>query len=153
MNHTNMPEKIIHTESCRTSLFFFWLTANFKLTNKRLQIKTYNTFLGCLPIGHSSENISYRNISSVKSSSKLHVLKFFIGGWLFLGSFRLMQSSAFLNLGVIELIIGFLFLLHSYKSTLKIVNNSGRTTNIEVFFLEGKKINVISRELNNQIIN
>lgn len=54
---------------------------------------------------------------------------------------------------MIELIVGFLFLLHSYKSTLKIVNNSGRSTTIEVSFIESKKINAISRELNNQVAN
>jgi hypothetical protein len=106
------------------------------ITNKHLLIKSKHTIFGFLPIGHRSENIHFRSISSVQSSSKIHIFRFLIGMYLFFGSFRLIQSPPFFKFGMGELIVGFLFLLHSYKSTLKIVNNSGRSTNIEVSFFE-----------------
>ena len=112
-----------------------------------------NTILGILPIGHRSENISYRNISSVESSSKLYIIRFLIGLWLFTESFRLIASSNFFVVGVVELILGFLLLCHRYKSKLKITNNSGKSTEIEVPFLESKKIQKVSRKVNDQIIN
>jgi len=151
MNHTT--EQTIHYESCRSSLFLFWLPTKFKITNKRLLVESNNTLLGIFPIGHRSENINYRNVSSVESSSKLHIIRFLIGLWLFTGSFRLILSSNFFELGIIELIIGLLLLGHCYKSKLKIVNNSGKSTEIEVPFFEGKKIQKVSKEVNNQVIN
>ena len=153
MNYFSTSEQVIHSESCRSSLLFFWLPTKFKITNKRLLVESTNTILGVLPIGHRSENISYRNIASVESSSKLHIIRFLIGIWLFTGSFRLMTSSNFLVLGVIEFILGFLLLCHCYKSKIKIVNNSGKSTEIEVPFIEGNKIQKVSREVNNQVIN
>jgi hypothetical protein len=153
MNQSIPSEKLIYSNSCRLSIFFFWLTTHFVISNKSLLIKSKQTIFGILPIGQRSENIHYRSISSVHSSSKINIVRLLIGVYLFFGSFRLIQSPPFFKFGMIELIVGFLFLLHSYKSTLKIVNNSGQSTNIEVSFLESKKINAISRELNNQVAN
>jgi hypothetical protein len=153
MNYFSTSEQVIHSESCRSSLLFFWLPTKFKITNKRLLVESRNTILGILPIGHRSENISYRNISSVESSSKLYIIRFLFGLWLFTGSFRLIASSNFFVVGVVELILGFLLLCHCYKSKIKIVNNSGKSTEIEVPFIEGNKIQKVSREVNNQVIN
>ena len=153
MNQSIPSEKMIYSNSCRVSIFFFWLTSHFVITNKSLLIKSKHTIFGFLPIGHRSENIHYRSISSVQSSSKIHIFRLLIGMYLFFGSFRLIQSPPFFKFGMIELIVGFLFLLHSYKATLKIVNISGQSTSIEVSFFQSKKINAISRELNNQVAN
>lgn len=152
MNYFPTSEQVIHSESCRSSLLFFWLPTKFKITNKRLLVESTNTILGVLPIGHRSENINYRNVASVESSSKLHVIRFLIGLWLFTGSFRLILSSDFFIVGIIEFIIGLLLLCHCYKSKLKIVNNSGKSNEIEVPFIESKKIKKVTREINNQIV-
>ncbi|WP_048882940.1 hypothetical protein [Bacillus sp. 445_BSPC] len=153
MNQQYKSEQIIHSESCRSSLLFFWLPTKFKITNRRIMVESKNTVFGFLPIGHRSENITLRNIASVKSSSKIHVIRLLLGLWLFTGSFRLMLSPELFTLGVIELITGFLLLCHCSKSKLKIISNSGQSTEIEVPFIESKKINKVTREVNNQIIN
>ena len=71
-----------------------------------------------------------------------------------LGSFRLMAlHQNFFLVGVVEFILGFLLLCHCYKSKLRIANNSGKSTEIEVPFLESKKIKKVSKKINNQIIN
>src|SRR3954447_6567688 len=101
MNYFSTSEQVIHSESCRSSVLFFWLPTKFKITNKRLLVESTNTILGVLPIGHRSENINYRNVASVESSSKLHVIRFLIGLWLFTGSFRLILSSDFFIVGII----------------------------------------------------
>lgn len=95
MNQQYKSEQIIHSESCRSSLLFFWLPTKFKITNRRIMVESKNTVLGFLPIGHRSENITLRNIASVKSSSKIHVIRLLLGLWLFSGSFRLMLSLDF----------------------------------------------------------
>ena len=65
----------------------------------------------------------------------------------------MIQGPQFFALGMSMLIVGAVLLLFSYKYTLKIRNNSGHTIIVEVPFLESKKINAISRELNNQVVN
>lgn len=154
MLQRHMSETIIYSRTCRTSIFLFWLTAKFKITDKCLMIKTPNTIFGFLPVGYRLESISYRNISSVQTSTKVHIFRLLIGMYFFFGSFRLIvsQSPIFSKIGIVEIILGFLLLLHCYKKTLKIINNSSQSTNIEVPFFEGNKINAISREINNQVV-
>lgn len=153
MKQQFITEKIVHSESCRSSILFFWLPTKFIITDKRILVESKNTIFGLLPIGQRSENIRYRNISTVKSSSKIHVIRLLLGLWLFTGSFRLMLSPDFFTFGLIELIIGVLFLFHCSKSKLKIISNSGESTEIEVPFIESKKVSKVAREINNQVIN
>ncbi|PFO08682.1 hypothetical protein COJ85_02955 [Bacillus sp. AFS076308] len=75
MNQSIPSKKLIYSDFCRLIIFFFWLTTHFEITNKSLLIKSKYTIFGFLPIGHHSENISYRSISSVKSSSKIHIFR------------------------------------------------------------------------------
>ncbi|MED4587683.1 hypothetical protein [Priestia flexa] len=146
-------EQTIHSASCRTSPLLFWLPTKFLVTNKRISVEKKNAFLGFIPYGHNTEDIIYRNISSVQSSSKLHPIRFLIGLWLFTSSFRLLTSPDFFMLGIIELILGLLLLVHCYKAKLKIITNSGKNTETEVSFIEINKVKKIAREVNNQIIN
>ncbi|MEW4242335.1 hypothetical protein Q0N51_25410 [Priestia megaterium] len=153
MNMFQSSEQTIHNESCRSSLLFFWLPTRFRVTNKRLSVEKRNTFLGFIPFGYDSEDITYRNISSVQSSAKLHPIRCLLGLWLFTGSFRLLASTTFFGLGVIEFILGALLLAHCYKAKLKVITNSGRNTEVEVSFLEGNKLRKIARAVNNQVVN
>src|SRR3954462_15365713 len=99
-----MLNLIFHKEFMQN---FEWLekyVISYELIFKQFRGKY--TILGVLPIGHRSENINYRNVASVKSSSKLHVIRF---------------------------LIGLLQLCHRYKSKLKIVNSSGKSAEIVPF--------------------
>ena len=143
----------LQQKTCRTNIFFFWLTTKFIITSRSLLIKSPNTVFGILPVGHREENISYRNISSIQQSSRVHIIRLLLGIYLFTSSFRLVHSPQFFKFGMIELILGAVLLLFSYKATLKIINNSGHTIIVEVPFSESSKIKAISREINNQVSN
>ena len=114
-------------------------------------IESHNTLMGVLPIGRNTENVIYRNIASVNSTSKLYVIKFLIGLSMFTSSFRIILYPDFYLLGIIELIIGFLLLCHCYKAQLKIVTNGGQSTEVKVPIFESRKINRITKEINNQL--
>ena len=147
----SVSEQTIYSETCRSHLFFFWLPTRFKVTNRRLMVESHNTLMGVLPIGRNTENIIYRNIASVHSTSKLYVIRFLIGLSMFTSSFRIILYPDFYLLGIIELIIGFLLLCHCYKAKLKIVTNGGQSTEIKVPIFESRKINRITKEINNQL--
>jgi len=132
---------------------FFWLPTLFQVTNKRSQFKKGNSLLRFIPFGNESEDITYRNISSVQSSAKLHPIRCLIGLWLFTGSFRLLGSTTFFGLRIIEFVLGFLLLVHCYKAKLRVITNSGRNTEVEVSFLEGNKLRKIARAVNDQVVN
>lgn len=114
---------------------FFLLPTRFQVTNKKFQLKKRNTFLGFILFRYDSEDITYRNISPVQLSAKLHPIRCLIGLWPFTGSFRLLASTTFFWLGIIEFVLGVLLLAHFYKAKLKIINNSRRNTEVEVSFL------------------
>lgn len=144
-------ERIIFHETCKNSLLRFWLNTKFTVSNKKLQIEARKNILGMFPLGYSLENISYRNISTVKSTSKVSIFKLLFGIWLFTSSFRLMFSSTFMVLGILECLIGLYFLFHSIKYVLQIVSNSGKSNEITVSIFEGRKIRKISEEISNMI--
>jgi hypothetical protein len=147
----NNYEQIIYSGACRSSLIFFWLPTKFKITNKRIVIESHNTNFGIFPSGHCSENYVYRNIDIVRSSSKLYFFRFFIGLFLCIDSFKPLLGPELYWYGIIEFLIGFLLLIHSYKSKLKITSNSGAITEIVVPIFESKKIKRVSREINKQL--
>ncbi|KYG33413.1 hypothetical protein [Priestia endophytica] len=156
----NSSEQIIADIACRKSLLFFWLPTYFLISNKRVSIHSRNAILGILPLGTSGEDLTYRSISSVKTSTKLHIFRFLIGAWLtFWGALSTLPVgfSAFSsNVGIVMfllLVFGVLLLLHSYTATLKISNSSGGTTKVEVPYIEGRKLKKVAKHINSQLIN
>ena len=75
-------EKITREDVFTTSLVLFWLKvnkANFILTNKRITGYTPNTIGGYVPFGKKEVVQPLKTISSVSSSTKLHLGRLGVG--------------------------------------------------------------------------
>lgn len=144
-------ENVVNSSEFTTNLMLFWLKAKFTLTTKRINGFTPNTILGLIPLGKNEITFPTNKIAGVSVSTKFHLSRLLIGGFVFLFGLGLLSKSFFL--AILVILFGLGSLLNCYTSRLMITNNAGQSPNIEISILEKSKLQNFANEINDSIVN
>lgn len=143
-------EKIVCERNFKPSLIFFWLKANYVLTDKRLTGSQPNVIFNIFPLGKEQVNQPLKTIASVNSGTKFFFKKFLVGlGLAILGWYLIRDDST--AGGIIFLLWGLYVLLNSYMSTFIIMNTGGQKVGYSLSWIEKSKVQQFVNDINTVI--
>ncbi len=142
-------ERVIKKAKFTANLFLFWLKADYTLTNKRIEGKAPNTFLGLIPLGSAKISQPLKTVASVSCSTKFFFKRLLVGAILLALGGGMIQDS--FGGAMIFIVIGAVNVLNCYTATFGIVNNSGQNVGYEISLLEKSRVEEFVNLANNQI--
>lgn len=142
--YLSKDEEIIGQYDLSYSAIFSFAKSNFDITNKRLIVKTPNTF-GIIPIGKNSSTYPLNNISRVKIDRKINIKVFLIGClvlFITLCDFKHLFLLFLIGIGTI---------VASMETSISIQNNAGRGIKYNISPFEGGMAKDLIHKLNKAI--
>lgn len=131
-----------------TSYFTFYLKGEVSFTSDNVRIKTPNTILGLIPLGHTEEVIDIAQISGASSDFKIKlgqmIFAFFI---MLFGVACLTGKGGMPILGIFLILLGIDGILSSIQTTVTIRESSGTTHVISLVAFEKGKAEVIKQRV------
>lgn len=143
-------EHLVQKEKFTPRLLVFWLKVDLSLTNKRIIGSTPNIVLNLIPFGRRDVTFPLKNIAGVLSSTKFFFKRFLLGIILIAGGYALMESNLVLSVPLI--VLGIIYFLNCYTSTLIITNSAGQKEGVEISILEKEKLSRFAGEVNNKVM-
>lgn len=137
-------ENNVHTAKFSPSVILFWLKTELGVTSTRIVSKRANSLLGVIPLGYAEETFPLANTAGVGVEIKFSLGRAIFGFILFVAG--LTNLNAFF--GWIALLLGLSLLLNAMSSVLKIKNNGGGETKLQVSILEKAKLEQFRSEVN-----
>jgi hypothetical protein len=142
--HFAPGETNVHTTKFSPSVILFWIKTEMGVTNTRVVSRRANTLLGTIPLGYAEETYPLSNTASTSVDVKFSLGRAVFGLIFFLVSFQMLNNL----FGWILLIIGLSMLLNALSARLKITNNCGGSTFLQVSILEKAKMEQFRNEVN-----
>jgi hypothetical protein len=130
--HFAPGESSVHTTKFSPSVILFWLKTEMGVTNTRVVSRRANTLLGVIPLGYAEETFPLASTAATAVD-----IKFSLG--------RAILNNIF---GWILLLLGASMLLNALSARLKITNNGGGSTFLQVSILEKAKMEQFRNEIN-----
>ena len=137
-------ESNVQTAKFSPSVILFWLKTELGVTSTRIVSKRANSLLGVIPLGYAEETFPLANTAGVGVE-----IKFSLGRAIF-GLILLIAGLTNLNafFGWLVLLLAISLLLNAMSSVLKIKNNGGGETKLQVSILEKAKLEQFRNEVN-----
>lgn len=137
-------ESNVHVAKFSPSVVLFWLKTELGVTNTRIASKRANTLLGAIPLGYAEETFPLANTAAVAVD-----VKFSLGRAIFGLILLIVGLNALSNFfGWILLVIAISLILNALSAVLKIKNNGGGETRLQVSILEKSKLEQFRNEIN-----
>lgn len=137
-------ESNVHAATFSPSVVLFWLKTELAATNTRIVSKRANTLFGVIPLGYAEETFPLANTAGVGVEVKFSLGRAFFGVILLIVG--LTNLNAFF--GYIALILAASLILNAMSAVLKIKNNGGGETTLQVSILEKAKLEQFRNEVN-----
>ena len=131
------------------SLVLFWLKTEIATTNARIVVKMPNTLMGLIPLGYKDEAYPLSNVASVGVEVKFSLGRAFFGAvFTIIGLATLFKVPV---LGLIFLLLGVPMVLNAMSAALKVQNNGGAVSFVQVSILEKAKLEALRNEINSRL--
>lgn len=137
-------ESNVHAAKFSPSVILFWLKTELGVTNTRILSKRANTLFGVIPLGYAEETFPLANTAGVGVE-----VKFSLGRAIF-GLILLVVGLTNLNafFGWLALLLAISLILNAVSAVMKIKNNGGGETKLQVSILEKAKLEQFRNEVN-----
>jgi hypothetical protein len=142
--HFAPGESSVHTTKFSPSVILFWLKTEMGVTNTRVVSRRANTLLGVIPLGYAEETFPLASTAATAVDIKFSLGRAIFGLIFFLVSFQILNNI----FGWILLLLGASMLLNALSARLKITNNGGGSTFLQVSILEKAKMEQFRNEIN-----
>jgi hypothetical protein len=142
--HFAPGESNVHTTKFSPSVILFWIKTEMGVTNTRVVSRRANTLLGVIPLGYAEETFPLANTAATAVDVKFSLGRAVFGLIFFLVSFQMLNNL----FGWILLVLGISMLLNALSARLKITNNGGGSTFLQVSILEKAKMEQFRNEIN-----
>lgn len=142
--HFAPGESNVSTAKFSPSVILFWLKTEMGVTNTRVVSRRANTLLGVIPLGYTEETFPLANTAGTTVDVKFSLGRAIFGLIFLLISFQMLNNL----FGWILLILGLSMLLNALSTRLKITNNGGAATTLQISILEKAKMEQFRNEIN-----
>lgn len=145
--HFAPGESNVHVAKFSPSVILFWLKTELGVTNTRIASKRANSLLGVIPLGYAEETFPLANTAGVGVE-----IKFSLGRAIF-GFILLIVGLSNLNafFGWLALLLAISLILNAMSAVMKIKNNGGGETRLQVSILEKAKLEQFRNEVNTRL--